>query len=58
MVYVVDFKVVVCIALKCDHVLCPVQCLFLPKMTDFKEQYIWIRLLFQIGIIGAETFQV
>ena len=27
-------------------------------MTDFKEQCICIRLLFQIGKIGAETFQV
>ena len=28
------------------------------KMTDSKEQCIWIRLLLQIGRIGAETFQV
>jgi hypothetical protein len=27
-------------------------------MTDFKEQCICIRLLFQIGKIGAETFQM
>jgi len=27
-------------------------------MTDFKEQCICIRLLFQIGKTGAETFQV
>jgi len=27
-------------------------------MTDFKQQCICIRLLFQIGKIGAETFQV
>jgi len=39
-------------------VLCPVQFLCLQKMTDFKEQCIWIRLLLQIGRIGAETFQV
>ena len=58
MVYVVDFKVVVCIALKCDHVLCPVQCLFLQKMTGFKEQCICNKLLFQIGKTGAENFQV
>ena len=32
--------------------------LLLQKMTDFKEQCICIRLLFQIGKIGAETFQV
>ena len=44
--------------MKCDHVLCPVQCSFLQKMTEFKEQCTWIRLLFQIGKIGAETFQM
>ena len=27
-------------------------------MTDFKEQRICIKLLFQIGKIGAETFQM
>jgi len=27
-------------------------------MTDFKEQCIYIKLLFQIGKIGAETFQM
>ena len=32
--------------------------LFLQKMTDFKEQHICIKLLFQIGKIGAETFQM
>ena len=32
--------------------------LLLQKMTDFKEQCICIRLLFQIGKIGAETFQM
>ena len=47
-----------CVAEKCDHVLCPVQFLFLQKMTDFKEQSICISLLFQIVKIGAETFQM
>jgi len=56
-VFVVDFKVV-CVAVKRDHTLCPVRVLFRQKMADFKEQCIWIRLLFQIGIIDAETFQV
>jgi hypothetical protein len=37
---------------------CPVQLLCLQEMTDFKEQCIWIRLLLQIGTIGADTFQV
>ncbi len=55
---VVDFRVVACIAVKCYHVLCLVQFLFLQKMTDFKEQYICIKLFFQIGKIGAETFQM
>ena len=27
-------------------------------MTDFKEQCIYIKLLFQTGKIGAETFQM
>ena len=36
----------------------PVQCLFLQKMTDFQEQCVCIKLLFQIGKIGAETFQM
>jgi len=27
-------------------------------MTDFKEHYLCIKLLFQIGRIGAETFQM
>ena len=49
--------VVACIAVKCDHVLCPVQFLFLQKITDFEEQCICIKLLFQMGKIGAETFQ-
>ena len=40
-----------------DHVLFPVQCLFLQKMTDFKEQCICIKL-FQIGKVGAQTFQM
>jgi len=53
--FVVDFKVLACVAVKCDHVLCPVQFLFLQKMTDFKEQCIFIKLLLQIGKIGAET---
>ena len=44
--------------MKCDHVLCPVQFLFLQKMTEFKEQCIDVKLLFQIGKIGAETFQM
>ena len=47
-----------CVAEKCDHVLCPVQFLFLQKMTDFKEKSICISLLFQIVKIGAETFQM
>ena len=55
--FVVHFKVVACFAVKCDHVLCPVQFLFLQKMSDFKEQFICIKL-FQIGKIGAETFQM
>ena len=46
------------IAVKCDRVLCLVQLLFLQKMTDFKEQCICIKLLVQIGKIGAETFQM
>ena len=54
----VDFIVVACVAVKCDNVLCPVQFLFLQKMTDFKEQCISIRLLFQFGKIGAESFQL
>jgi len=37
---------------------CPVQFLFLQKMTDFKEQCMCIKLLFQFGKIGAETFQM
>jgi len=44
--FVVEFKVVACVAVKCDHVLCPVQFLFLQKMTDFKEQCICIKLFF------------
>ena len=47
-----------CVAVKCYHVLCLVQFLFLQKMTDFKEQCLCIKLLFQIGKIGAETFQM
>ena len=54
--FVVNFKVVACVAVRCDHVLCPVQLLCLQKMTDFKEQCIGVRLLLQIGRIGAETF--
>lgn len=50
--FVVDFKVVACIAVNCDHVLCPEQFLFLHEMTDFIEQCIYIKL-FQIGKIGA-----
>ena len=46
-----------CVAVKCDHVLCPEQFLFLQKMRDFKEQCICINL-FQIGKIGAENFQM
>jgi len=56
--FVVDLKVVACVAVLGDRVLCPVQFLFLQKMTDFKEQCICIKLLFQIGKIGAETFQM
>jgi len=37
---VVDFKLVAFVSVKCDHVLCPVQFLFLQKMADFKEQCI------------------
>ena len=54
--FVVDFKVVACVAVKCDHVLCPVQFLFLQKMTDFKEQVIvgdwqnWCRNLSDVNI--------
>ena len=44
--------------MQCDRVLFPVQFLCLLKMTDFKEGCIWIRLLLQVGRIGAETFQV
>ena len=55
--FVVDFKVVACVALLGDRALCPVQFLFLQKMTDFKDQCICIKL-FQIGKIGAETFQM
>ena len=47
-----------CVAVKCERVLYPVQFLFLQKTTDFKEQCICIKLLFQIGKIGAETFQM
>jgi len=55
--FVVDFKVVACVAFLGDRALCPVQFLFLQKMTDFKDQCICIKL-FQIGKIGAETFQM
>jgi len=48
---------VACVAVLGDHVLCPVQFLFLQKMTDSKEQCICIKF-FQIGKIGAETFQM
>ena len=56
--FVVNFKVVARIAVKCDGVLCPVQFLFLQKMTYFKKQCTCIKLLFHIGRIGAETFQI
>ncbi len=56
--FVVDFKVAACVAVRCEHVLCPVQFLFLQKMTDSQKQCICIKLLFQIGKIGAETFQM
>jgi len=56
--FVVNFGVVARVAVQCDHVLCPVQFLCFQKTTDFKEQCIWIRLLLQIGRIGAEAFQV
>ena len=46
--FVVDFQVVAYVAVKCDHMLCPVQFLFLPKITDFKEKCICI-MLFHIG---------
>ena len=39
------------------HVLCPLQFLFLQKMTDFKEQCMCIGL-FRIGKINAETFHM
>ena len=55
--FVVDFKVVACIGVQGDCVVSSAV-LLLQKMTDFKEQCICIRLLFQIGKIGAETFQV
>jgi len=48
---------VACVTVLGDRVLCPVQFLFLQKITDFKEQCICIKL-FQIGKIGAETFQM
>ena len=54
--FVVDFKVVACFAVKCDHVLCPVQFLFHQKVTDSKEQCICIT--FQIGKIDAENFHM
>ena len=57
MTHKADSIVVACVAVKCDHVLCPVQFLFLQKITDFKEQCICIKL-FQIGKIVAETFQM
>ena len=44
--------------MKCDHVLCPVQFLCCQKITDFKEQSICIKLLFQIGKFAVETFQM
>ena len=53
----VDFKVVACIAVKCDYVVSSAV-LFLQKLTDFKEQGMYIKLLFQIGKTGAETFQM
>ena len=46
-----------CIAVKCDYVVSSA-ILFLQKMTDFKEQCTCIKLLFQIGKIVAETFQM
>ena len=55
--FFVDFKVVACVTVKCDHVLCSVQFLFLQKMTDFKKQCICIKL-FQIGKLDAQTFQM
>ena len=56
--FVVGFKVVACVAVQCDHVLYPMQFLFLQKMTDFKEQCICSKLFFHIGKIGAETYQM
>ena len=38
--FVVNFKVVACVAVQCDRVLCPVQFLCLQNMTNFKEQRI------------------
>ena len=43
--FVVDFKALAIVAVKCDHVLCPVQFLFFQEMTDFKEQCMCIKLL-------------
>ena len=45
------------IAVKCDYIMSSAV-LFLQKITDFKEQCICIKFLFQIGKIGAETFQM
>ena len=56
--FVVDFEALAIIAVKCDHVLCPVQFLFLQKMIDFKEQCVCIKLFFQFDKISAETFQM
>ena len=39
--FVVDFKVVACIVVKCDYVVSSAA-LFLQKMTHFKEQCICI----------------
>ncbi len=54
--FVVDCRVVACTAVKCDTVVSSAV-LFLQKMTDFKEQCMCIKFMFQIGKIGAETFQ-
>ena len=55
--FVVEFKVVARIAVKCDYVVSST-ILVLQKMTDFKEQCICIKFMFQIGKIGVETFQM
>ena len=54
--FVVDFKALAIVAVKCDHVLCPLQFLFLQEMTEFKEQCMCIKLFFQFDKIQMSTF--